>query len=99
MDQTIPNWAHYNSAQDGVSLRSGPKVDILFDNEGGSTVTLTDCDRQESDGWYQCTAVNAVGSAATRARLHVTVPPLPPLQPQPDFHLHIPHTGRIIEPE
>ena len=89
-----------DSSQDGVSLRQGPKVDILYDGQGGSTVTLSDVSHTVTDGWYQVTAVNTAGSTVTRARLHVVPPPQPPFVTQAaPYHLHIPHTGRIIEPE
>ena len=53
---------------------------------------------KKDDGWYQCTAVNPVGSATTRARLQVVLPkeiPPAPIMPQ----LHIPFPGRVIVPE
>ena len=54
---------------------------------------------KKDDGWYQCTAVNTVGSATTRARLQVVLPketpPPPPIMPQ----LRIPYPGRTIVPE
>ena len=53
---------------------------------------------KKDDGWYQCTAYNSVGSAATRARLQVVMPkeiPTVPMMPQ----LRIPYPGRMIMPE
>ena len=53
---------------------------------------------KKDDGWYQCTAVNPVGSATTRARLQVVMPkeiPSAPIMPQ----LRIPYPGRTIVPE
>ena len=36
-------------------------------------VAIAEAEKKD-DGWYQCTAVNPVGSAATRARLQVLFP-------------------------
>ena len=51
--------------------------------------------QKKDDGWYQCTAVNSVGSAATRARLQVVMPKeITPASSMPQ--LFLPHPGRII---
>ena len=51
--------------------------------------------QKKDDGWYQCTAVNCVGSAATRARLQVALPKeISPASAMPQ--IFIPHPGRII---
>ena len=82
-----------------MSLRSGGNVEISYDGAGGSTVRILDAQRKD-DGWYQCTAVNPVSSAATRARLQVVAPPSPPPQTKPHVPIfQIPTTGRILEPE
>ena len=60
-------------------------------------VAIAEAEKKD-DGWYQCTAVNPVGSATTRARLQVVLPkeiPLAPVMPQ----LRIPYPGRTIVPE
>ena len=83
--------------KDGYTLRSGGNVTITYDGQGGSMVAIAEAEKRD-DGWYQCTAYNLVGSAATRARLQVVMPkeiPTAPVMPP----LHIPHPGRIIQPE
>ena len=70
---------------------------ITFDGQGGSMVAIAEAEKKD-DGWYQCTAVNPVGSAATRARLQVLFPqekPPEPIMPK----LQIPYPGRVILPE
>ena len=60
-------------------------------------VAIAEAEKKD-DGWYQCTAVNPVGSATTRARLQVVlpkeIPPAPIMQ-----QLRIPYPGRTIVPE
>ena len=60
-------------------------------------VAIAEAEKKD-DGWYQCTAYNVVGSAATRARLQVVMPkeiPTAPMMPQ----LILPYPGRTILPE
>ena len=60
-------------------------------------VAIAEAEKKD-DGWYQCTAVNTVGSAATRARLQVVLPkeaPTTNVMPK----LQIPYPGRVIVPE
>ena len=83
--------------KDGYELKSGGNVTITFDGQGGSMVAIAEAEKKD-DGWYQCTAVNSVGSAATRARLQVVLPketPSTPIMPK----LQIPYPGRVIVPE
>ena len=83
--------------KDGYALKSEANVTITYDGQGGSMIAIAEAEKKD-DGWYQCTAVNSVGSATTRARLQVIMPKEitpTPLIPQ----LQIPHPGRIILPE
>ena len=73
-------------------------VTIENDNFGGSLLTVHRA-TAENAGWYQCTAFNCVGTAATQSRVHIDVPPEPIPMPAPRKDLQIPKTGKIIEPE
>ncbi len=80
--------------QDGHPLSSLSTPHEL--SPDGSTLVLHSV-RPEDDGWYQCTAFNAAGSATTRARMAVQVPREEP-QPQQPPKLDLPR-GRVIQPE
>ena len=47
----------------------------------------------EDGAWYQCTAQNAAGSTATRAKLYVDTGPAPPAG-EP-WRLHLPKPTRV----
>ena len=86
-----------NLFKDGYELKSGGNIIITYDGQGGSMVAIAEADKKD-DGWYQCTATNPVGSAATRARLQVVMPkeiPSAPIMSQ----LRLPYPGRTIVPE
>ena len=90
-------WCNNQYLKDGYALKSEANVTITYDGQGGSMIAIAEAEKKD-DGWYQCTAVNSVGSATTRARLQVIMPKEitpTPLIPQ----LQIPHPGRIILPE
>ena len=52
--------------------------------------------RPEDGAWYQCTAQNAAGSTATRAKLYVDTGPAPPAG-EP-WRLQLPKPTRVSEP-
>lgn len=80
--------------KDGAPLMPSPYVRIEM--EGGAS-TLDIPRAQTSDaGWYQCTAQNAAGSTATRARLFVETPRGPAPEQR---RLHLPRPTKVIEPE
>jgi len=54
------------------------------------------CARLTDAAWYQCTAQNAAGSTATRARLFVDLPKMQ--QPEPQG-LRFPKPTKVICPE
>ncbi len=86
-----------SASQDGHPLSAlATPHELTSDGAGGAALVLTSVG-PEADGWYQCTAFNAAGSATTRARVAVDVPREEPRPPQPP-KLDLPR-GRVIEPE
>ncbi len=81
--------------QDGYTLRHGPGVTISEDGEGRGWVELCPA----SSGWYQCTAYNTAGSCATRARVVVDPPPIPPMGVAQQPKIILPAHSRTILPE
>ena len=78
-------------------MASSENVNIHYDQQGASKVYIAEAQNKDA-GWYQCTAYNSAGSAQTRARLNIeALVDLKPYEKNP-VKLHIPHTGRIIEP-
>ncbi len=83
--------------QDGHPLTGlASPHEMTTDGRGGTILTIFSAG-PDCDGWYQCTAFNAAGSAITRARVAVQAPPEPPPAQVP--RLDLPRPGRIIEPE
>ena len=83
--------------QDGYSLRQSDLLTINADGQGGGWIELGPAGPATS-GWYQCTAYNAAGSCATRARVIVDVQPEKPKE-KTNLQLNLPYPSRIIEPE
>ncbi len=52
-------------------LRDDAGPDSIITSDGGSSTLEIPCARPSDAAWYQCTAQNAAGSTATRARLFV----------------------------
>ncbi len=73
-------------------------MNIQFDDQGGSVITIMRAENHLHDGWYQCTAYNKVGAATTRGRLVVRKPEVLPQQPQP-VRINIPKQKRVLPPE
>lgn len=81
--------------KDGVNIIPGSDAQIRV--EGGET-TLDIVRAKASDAaWYQCTAQNVAGSTATRARLFVETPKLPPAVDHK--RMNFPKPSKVIEPE
>ena len=84
-------------SQDGSSLRQSEHLIFHNDGQGGGWIEIGPAG-QNTGGWYQCTAYNAAGSSATRARVTVDMlPEEPKLKTIPQ--LNLPYPSRIIEPE
>ena len=82
--------------KDGVQIYSRPPEWEIKTNEGSSTLLINKVLHQDS-GWYQCTAQNQAGTAATRAKLYVE-PEKKVLVGEP-VKIQLPKTHRVIEPE
>lgn len=80
--------------KDGVVLAPSPDVRISVEG-GASTLDISRAHTSDA-GWYQCTAQNAAGSTATRARLFVETPRGPAPEQR---RLHLPRPTKVIEPE
>lgn len=76
-----------------VLIFIGPDVQIT--SEGGYSTLEIACTRLADSAWYQCTAQNAAGSTATRARLFVELPKTTSSQPRA---LRFPKPTKVIEP-
>lgn len=73
---------------------TGPNATIL--NEGGCSALEIPCARLSDAAWYQCTAQNAAGSTATRARLFVDRQETPVFEPK---GMRFPKPTKVIQPE
>jgi hypothetical protein len=81
--------------KDSVPVSSaGPELSIT--NEGGYSALEIPCVRLMDAGWYQCTAQNAAGSTATRARLFVDQQKLSSGQPKA---MRFPKPTKVIQPQ
>ncbi|XP_043190339.1 titin-like isoform X4 [Amphibalanus amphitrite] len=81
--------------KDGQPLQPSDSVHIITD--GGASMIDIPCVRPEDSAWYQCTAQNAAGSTATRAKVYVDQGPAPPAA-EP-WRLHLPKPTKVIAPE
>uniref|UniRef100_A0A1I8N5F2 Ig-like domain-containing protein n=2 Tax=Musca domestica TaxID=7370 RepID=A0A1I8N5F2_MUSDO len=81
--------------KDGVQITS--TADRFIGIDGGATCLEIPRVKASDAGWYQCTAQNAAGSTANRARLYVEVPREQP--PTEQRRLNLPRPTKIIEPE
>lgn len=72
----------------------GPELSIV--SEGGYSALEMPCVRLSDAGWYQCTAQNAAGSTATRARLFVDQQKTVSGQPKA---MRFPKPTKVIQPE
>lgn len=80
--------------KDGSSNIQNPSISIAIDG-GATTLDIPRASASDA-GWYQCTAQNAAGSTATRARLFVETP----RDPVPEQRrLYLPRPTKLIEPE
>ncbi|CAG2164046.1 unnamed protein product [Oppiella nova] len=82
--------------KDGVQLYSNPPDLEIKTTEGTSTLIFNRVLARHS-GWYQCTAQNQAGMAATRAKLYVEPDRRIPVG-EPVI-INVPKTHRVIEPE
>lgn len=80
--------------KDSVPVNGGE--DVYIANEGGYSALEIPCVRLSDAGWYQCTAQNAAGSTATRARLFVDGQKVVGGGPKA---MRFPKPTRVIEPE
>ena len=71
-------------------------MDVFIQNEGGYSALEIPCARYSDAAWYQCTAQNAAGSTATRARLFVDQQKRMASEPQA---LRFPKPTKVIRPE
>ncbi|XP_055645258.1 titin-like, partial [Toxorhynchites rutilus septentrionalis] len=81
--------------KDGVTLMPGPDVQILWDDNGSTTVDIPRAKTSDA-AWYQCTAQNVAGTTATRARLFVETPKGPAPEQR---RLNLPRPTKVIQPE
>jgi len=81
--------------KDGNHIQSQPPYLSIMTEEDRSTLTINKASGDDA-GWYQCSAVNLAGSAATRARVYVTPAPR---QPGELWHLNLPKPSKVIAPE
>ena len=84
----------FSLQQDGVCINSNENV--IITSEGGASKLEIPRASTSDSAWYQCTAQNAAGSTATRARLFVERPQETPGQP---WRLQLPKPTKVIEPE
>nr|XP_029725955.1 titin-like isoform X8 [Aedes albopictus] len=81
--------------KDGIPLQPGPDVQILWDDNGSTTVDIPRAKTSDA-AWYQCTAQNVAGTTATRARLFVETPKGPAPEQR---RLQLPRPTKVIQPE
>jgi hypothetical protein len=82
--------------KDGVQIYSRPPDIDIKTFEGTSTLYLNRV-TTSSSGWYQCTAQNQAGTAATRAKIYVEAEKR--ITTGEPIKLNLPKTHRVIEPE
>lgn len=82
--------------KDGMKIEANPPKLEINTSEGDSTLTITGIAPRDA-GWYQCTAQNASGSVATRAKVSVeSTFQQPRAEP---VRLQISKSHRVFEPQ